>query len=284
MAEDPDHNTRATSWVNGLACDQVPSVDRGLQYGDGLFETITCVDGQPRWLESHLRRLSRGCERLGIGFRDFDALGSEIASRARGPGHCILKLIITRGNAVRRGYRPAGDETATRILSRHAWPPDAATADGSLADFPVAFSGVRLGINPQLAGLKHLNRLEQVLAQQELRGTAREEALMLSSAGDVIGGSMSNLFLADEAGLSTPSLVDCGVAGVMRELVCAAAARHGVPVRIRRIEAAELGRAREAFLTNVRWGVRSISELAGRALESRTHAQLAKGWIDAAGS
>jgi 4-amino-4-deoxychorismate lyase len=277
MAEDHDAKGLAMSWVNGVACDQVSSVDRGLQYGDGLFETITCIDGQPRWLERHLARLRRGCERLGIGFQDFDALGSEIAAHAGGSSRCILKLILTRGSAVRRGYRPAGDESPTRILSRHAWPDDP-------VDFPVALSGVRLGINPQLAGLKHLNRLEQVLAQQELRGTEREEALMLSSAGDVIGGSMSNLFLADEAGLSTPCVEDCGVAGVMRELVCAVAARHGQPVRIRRIDAAELEVVREAFLTNVRWGVRSISELAGRTLESRALAQRARGWIDAARS
>jgi 4-amino-4-deoxychorismate lyase len=280
MAEEHDPNATAMSWVNGLPSDQVPCMDRGLQYGDGLFETIACIDGQPCWLAWHLRRLRRGCERLGIGFHDFEALGTEIMVRAAGTGRCILKLILTRGNASRRGYRPAGDETPTRILSRHAWP--AAHSSGSNADFPVAISGVRLGINPQLAGLKHLNRLEQVLAQQELCGTGQEEALMLSSAGDVIGGSMSNLFLADEAGLSTPSLDDCGVAGVMRELVCEAASRHGRPVRIRRIQAAELGRAREAFITNVRWGVRSISELAGRTLEQRSHAQIAKGWIDAA--
>jgi len=282
MADYLHPNAGTMSWVNGLASDQVASVDRGLQYGDGLFETIACIDGQPCWLAWHLRRLRRGCERLGIGFHDFDELGTEISARAGGGSRCILKLILTRGSASRRGYRPAGDETPTRILSRHAWPADSADPPGSNADFPVAVSGVRLGINPQLAGLKHLNRLEQVLAQQQLCGTAQEEALMLSSAGHVIGGSMSNLFLADEAGLSTPSLEDCGVAGVMRELVCDAAARHGRPVRIRRIEAAELGSALEAFVTNVRWGVRSISELAGRTLGQRTHAQIARGWIDAA--
>jgi len=282
MADDPTANMDPMSWVNGLASGRVPSVDRGLQYGDGLFETIACVDGRPCWLAWHLRRLRRGCERLGIGFHDFESLATEIAARAEGSGRCILKLILTRGSASRRGYRPAGDETPTRILSRHAWPADTADPPGLNADFPVAVSGVRLGINPLLAGLKHLNRLEQVLAQQELRGTAREEALMLSSAGEVIGGSMSNLFLADESGLSTPSLEDCGVAGVMRELVCEAAARHGRPVRIRRIAAGELGSAREAFVTNVRWGVRSISELAGRTLGQRTHAQIARGWIDAA--
>ena len=206
----------SASWVDGRAADRVASADRGLQYGDGLFETISCVGGRPRWLEWHLRRLRRGCERLGIGFQDFDALGSEIASRAEGQGRCILKLILTRGSASRRGYRPAGDEAPTRILSRHAWP---AEATASVVDFPVGVCGVRLGINPHLAGLKHLNRLEQVLAQQSLQGTSREETLMLSSAGHVIGGSMSNLFLADEAGLSTPLLQDCGVEGIMRELI-----------------------------------------------------------------
>lgn len=282
MAEERPSDARAKSWVNGLPSDRVASVDRGLQYGDGLFETISCIDGRPRWLEWHLKRLRRGCERLGIGFEDFEALGTELAVRAGESGRCILKLILTRGSALRRGYRPAGNETPTRILSRHDWPAEATEPAGAMAGFPVAVSGVRLGINPRLAGLKHLNRLEQVLAQQELYGTAREEALMLSSAGHVIGGSMSNLFLADEAGLSTPSLEDCGVAGVVRELVCAAAARQGTPVRIRRIEAAELVQAREAFLTNVRWGVRSISELGGRALAQRTHAQAAREWIDAA--
>lgn len=271
----------ADSWVNGEPSDRIASVDRGLQYGDGLFETISCIEGRPRWLQWHVRRLRAGCERLGIGFRDFEALESEISGRAEGQNRCILKLILTRGSALRRGYRPAGDETPTRILSRHPWPADAAGPAGSRADFPVAVSGVRLGINPQLAGLKHLNRLEQVLAQQQLRGTPREEALMLSSAGHVIGGSMSNLFLVDEAGLSTPSLEDCGVAGVVRELVCAAAARHGTPVRVRRIGITELAQAREAFVTNVRWGVRSISELAGRELQSCAYARAAQEWIDA---
>src|SRR5580658_5307555 len=153
---------RAMSWVDGQPADTVSSADRGLQYGDGLFETISCIAGQPRWLARHLARLRRGCERLRIGFSAFDELADEITGHAAGQERCILKLILTRGSAHRRGYRPAGDETPTRILSRHAWPDDSAQPAGSIADFPVAVSGVRLGINPRLAGLKHLNRLEQV--------------------------------------------------------------------------------------------------------------------------
>jgi 4-amino-4-deoxychorismate lyase len=137
-------------------------------------------------------------------------------------------------------------------------------------------------MNPLLAGLKHLNRLEQVLAQSAMRDAPLEEVLMLSSAGQVIGGSMSNVFFADDMGLFTPALHQCGVAGIMRELVCAAAARAGIPVQVRGVEVGELPRLREAFVTNVRWGVQPIAQLEGRALDARSHARELRRLIDAA--
>jgi 4-amino-4-deoxychorismate lyase len=266
------------SWINGRRADSVGSEDRGLHYGDGLFETMTCVGGRVRWLALHLQRLRRGCERLGFTGIDFDALGAEIAAHADPEGRCILKLIVTRGAARRRGYRPVGDETATRILTRYDWPP---THPQAAAGFRVAVSEVRLGLNPLLAGLKHLNRLEQVLAQARIGSAPLEEVLMLSSAGDVIGGSMSNLFLADDQGWFTPSLTDCGVEGVMRQRVCSLAAQHGATVQIRRVARDELAQVREAFLTNVRWGVQPIAVLEGRPLSERSRAQAVREWLDA---
>ena len=167
----------------------------------------------------------------------------------------------------------------TRILTRHEWPLASERAE---AGFRVAVSGVTLGINPVLAGIKHLNRLEQVLAQAAIGTAALEEVLMLSSARELIGGSMSNVFLADASGLFTPALDDCGVEGVMRALVCAAAAEHGMPINVRRVRAAELTGVREAFLTNVRWGVQSIAVLDGRPLHEDHRAQSLRGWIDGA--
>jgi 4-amino-4-deoxychorismate lyase len=266
----------STTWVDGE--------DRGLQYGDGLFETISCVGGRPRWLGLHLQRLRAGCERLQIRCDDFDALGAQIAAHAAGQERCIVKLIVTRGIARRRGYRPSGDEIPTRILTRHEWPrppPALAQASPVPQGFRVAISGVRLGMNPLLAGLKHLNRLEQVLAQNAMRDAALEEVLMLSSSGQVIGGSMSNVFFADDSGLFTPALHDCGVAGVMRQVVCAAAERSGKRVQIRAVEAGELARVREAFVTNVRWGLQSIALLEGRALACQQYAQALRRQIDA---
>lgn len=265
-------------WVNGQRAETLSTADRGLQYGDGLFETITCVQGHPRWLARHFERLRRGCERLRLPFSDWDTLSSEIAALAAQAERCILKLILTRGVARRRGYRPTGGETPTRILTRHEWP---AADRHAGAGFRVALSRVVMGRNPLLAGLKHLNRLEQVLAQLDLDVEALDEVLMLASTGEVISGSMSNVFFVDRDGLYTPALDQCGVAGIMRERVCAAAARAGRPVRVRTVAAQELAGVQEAFLTNVRWEVQSIGWLEGRALSQRSGAESVRGWLDA---
>jgi 4-amino-4-deoxychorismate lyase len=257
----------------------IDSEDRGLQYGDGLFETISCSAGRPRWLALHLQRLRRGCERLQLRFDAFDELAQQVAALAVGAERCIVKLILTRGVARRRGYRPTGDESPTLLVRRYEWPDDRPPPEPG---FRVAFSNVRLGMNPLLAGLKHLNRLEQVMAQNAMRDCALEEVLMLSSAGQVIAGSMSNVFFADDSGLFTPALDDCGVAGVMRQVVCTEAQRQGLRVQVRAVQPAELAGVREAFVTNVRWGVQSIAELCGRPLPGRSHAHALRIKLDAA--
>jgi 4-amino-4-deoxychorismate lyase len=190
-----------------------------------------------------------------------------------------VKVVVTRGIARRRGYAPTGDERPTRIVSRHDWP---AAASREAAGLRLGISPVTLGINARLAGLKHLNRLEQVLAQQQRDAAREDEVLMLSSAGQVIGGSMSNVFLLDQVGLFTPALNDCGVAGVMRQVVLQAAARLGLTVPERAVSAAELAGVRAAFVTNVRWGLQSVRQLAGRELTGDSPVQALREAIDAA--
>jgi 4-amino-4-deoxychorismate lyase len=268
----------STTLINGRAGEHIDSSDRGLQYGDGLFETIACHDGRACWLALHLQRLQQGCERLRLAFDGFELLGTEISELAAGQRRCLVKVIVTRGSATRRGYAPAGDEQPTRIVSRHDWPDTPARGERG---FQVGVSPVTLGINPLLAGLKHLNRLEQVLAQIA-RDAAMDEVLMLSAAGQVIGGSMSNVFLADDSGLFTPDLGGCGVAGVMRRLVLEAATRLGQRVCVRTVAASELATVREVFTTNVRWGVQSVQVLDGRVLPGDAYAQQLRALIDAA--
>ncbi|MGH8207771.1 MAG: aminodeoxychorismate lyase [Steroidobacteraceae bacterium] len=251
--------------IDGHPGDQVYITERALQYGDGLFETIACHAGQPRWLPLHLQRLRKGCERLQLAFDAYDALTGEVAQLAGGQGRCIVKVIVSRGCATRRGYRPGGNEQPTRIVTRYDWPPE---RDG--AGLRVGISAVRLGSNALLAGLKHLNRLEQVLAQLSCP-TGIDEVLMLSEAQQVIGGSMSNVFFADGEGLFTPDLRACGVEGVMRRVVIEVA--RDLPLSVRPVAVAELSGVREAFVTNVRWGVRSVTALDGRALHSDDYAR-----------
>jgi 4-amino-4-deoxychorismate lyase len=265
--------------IDGGPGHSIDSRDRGLAYGDGLFETISCRAGQARWLALHLERLQHGCERLRLPFREFEPLRGEICDFAAGQQRCMVKVIVTRGTATRRGYAPAGDERPVRIVSRHDWPQ---VPERAASGFRLGVSSVTLGMNPLLAGLKHLNRLEQVLAQMARDEAGLDEVLMLSTAGRVIGGSMSNVFFANQSGLFTPALTDCGVAGVMRRVVLEAAAGHGHRVCVRPVGSAELASVREVFVTNVRWGVQSAQRLDGRLLASDAHAQQLRGWIDAA--
>jgi 4-amino-4-deoxychorismate lyase len=254
LSEPPDV---PATWVDGLAAETVSVRDRGLQYGDGVFETITCMDGRPRWLDRHMNRLLHGCVTLGLEFHEQARLRQEVAMLAL-TAPCIVKVIVTRGASAGRGYRAGADLRSTRIVSRYDWPP---AGPGALR---VGWSAVTLGENPKLAGLKHLNRLEQVLAQNAMPA-ALDEVLLCSAGGAVIGASAGNLFLIGaDGGLATPALDRCGVAGVVRGLVLELAARLGVPATLRRITAADVAAAAGLFVTNVRRGPQAIGWLDGR--------------------
>jgi len=246
--------------VNGLPQVTISVHDRGLQYGDGLFETLRCEQGRVRWFDRHLARLAAGCARLGLPAPDGALLLHEAQSLLAGCPRALVKLVLTRGEARARGYRPTGDERATRILTRHPWP---AAIDH---EYRLGLSPVRLACNPLLAGLKHLNRLEQVLAQRGAASAGVDEVLMCSSNGAVVSGSMSNLFLVQGANLLTPPLLECGVAGVMRSLVLELAPQLGLSVRVAPLSVEQLAAAPALFVTNVRLGIQDVHWYEGRRL------------------
>lgn len=241
-------------------------LDRGLHFGDGLFETIACRCGRPRFLAWHLERLTRGCERLRIPFQSVAELRHEVRALAGEADSAIIKVIVTRGTALARGYAPTGNEKPTRITLRYTWPPEDALAgqDG----VRVRIAALRLGENPALAGLKHLNRLEQVLARAESMQVAQPsaESLLFSSSGRLISGTMTNVFIVRGSQVQTPRLDLCGVAGVMRRVVLSEAARAGVAAQECILRAEDLGEAAEVFLTNARVGIWPVREIDGRAL------------------
>jgi 4-amino-4-deoxychorismate lyase len=254
-----------TALVNGRIADVLSLHDRGLQYGDGLFETIACRAGVARWLDRHLYRLALGCERLAIPMPEVDVLRAEIGSLAAGQHAAVIKLLLTRGESQGRGYRPTGGEQPMRVLSRHPWPP------APTPPFRALLSPVRLGSQPLLAGLKHLNRLEQVLAQQAARQACVDEGLQCDSEGYVVSASAANLFVATGDGWLTPPIRDCGVAGVLRSLVFELAPRIGLVLREERVRPDQVAAAPHLCLSNVRLGLQAVHWYEGRELAVDPH-------------
>ncbi|MGZ8190820.1 MAG: aminodeoxychorismate lyase [Methylococcaceae bacterium] len=202
--------------VNGEEKTSIEIADRGFQYGDGLFETIAVTNGQPVFLKRHLDRLKAGCQKLYIPFPDSDLLKFESNMLCQQTNNAILKIIITRGSGG-RGYRQPDLIRPTRVLSLHPFPdyPQSYQKDGIVA----RFCSIRLGLNPILAGIKHLNRLEQVLARAEWNDLDIQEGIMLDINDHVIEGTMTNLFYIKNHTLYTASLAQSGVAGIMRGII-----------------------------------------------------------------
>ena len=245
-----------STWINGRPRTTVDARDRGLQYGDGVFETMRVRRGRIRLLDYHLERLFEGCRRLEIAAPGRRPLERELAACAAQRGDAVLKLIVTRGIGT-RGYRPSGRERCTRIVSLHALPRRAAAA----LEEPkrVRMCATRLGANPALAGMKTLNRLESVVARGEWRDSRIWEGLMRDAEGNVVCGTMSNLFLRRGSILMTPMLDRCGIAGVMRRWVLAQARSLGLRPLVGRLRWEEFGGAEEAFMTNAVAGIVSVA-------------------------
>jgi 4-amino-4-deoxychorismate lyase len=232
--------------------------DRGLNYGDGVFETMLLREGRVPRLDAHLERLVWGCGRLGIAAPDAQLLQREIASVAGANRDGVVKIIVTRGSGG-RGYRPGTDVVPCRIVSLHDSPP------AFDEDIRVRWCEMRLSRNPALAGIKHLNRLEQVLAQREWNDAQIDEGLMLDYEGELVCGTSSNLFLVLGRELMTPDLRYCGVRGIMRGAVIQAATILGIPVHEEPLWPDNLEGASEVFVTNAVRGVRSVVSLDERS-------------------
>jgi 4-amino-4-deoxychorismate lyase len=254
-----------TVLVNGIREAGISPLDRGLHFGDGLFETIACRNGRPRFLSLHLERLALGCKRLNIDASGLDDTRAEVLGLAREADRAIVKVLMTRGVAVARGYSPTGSERATRITIRYSWPHEdpAQLHDGVL----VRTCAVRCGENPWLAGLKHCNRLEQILARAEWPAHSDiAEGILFSSSGKLVSGTMSNIFIVHGSSVRTPIVDRCGVAGVMRRVVMTEAQRAGIPTNECDLEAQDLQSADEIFLTNARIGIWPVRALDGRRM------------------
>ncbi len=247
--------------VDGAPADGGWMLDRGLHYGDGLFETVIVRGGRLRFEALHRQRLERGCQRLGIEV-DASSLWRQARALAESQGDCTLKILLTRGSSPARGYTPPRD-ARPRVIHL-AYPP--ARPGEVPGRVRVSTLRAQLGENPALAGIKHCNRLEQILGRSELQHTGAFEGLMGTGSGRLVSGTMSNVFLWQDGGYVTPLLDQCGIEGVTRAVVLREAARCGLGVREARVPMDALAACKGLFITNARLGVVPAHELDGRDL------------------
>lgn len=228
--------------------------NRGLLYGDGVFRTLLAEHGVARHWALHYQKLHEDCAALGIRCPDFAVLTAELAQLLAESPHGVFKIVVTRGEG-QRGYAPPAQAIPTHFWDVSPIPlyPAYYQTDG----VDVYFCQFRLGEQPRLAGIKHLNRLENVLAAAEIHDAV--EGIMLDCQDRVIEGTRSNLFLVQQGRLITPDLSRCGVAGLQRQRIIAL-----LDVQIREVSVAQLLEADEVFLSNSVIGVWSISSLASR--------------------
>lgn len=239
-------------WVNGEWQAKAAYFDRGLFYGDGLFETVLCVNGSTPFWPRHLERMLKGAgrlkiqitpERLQAALSDFLA-SNEINFKS---SRCAVKILLTRGQGG-KGYDPSGAEHSNIFVeSKHL----TSSQSKALSGVGLVSSSHHLPINMSLAKIKHLNRLDYVIAAQSCELKPEEEVLLLDCENRVVESLHHNLFVVKDKQLRTPILDACGVQGVMRDwIIEQGAAKLGIECLPVYLNKQELVQADEIFICN----------------------------------
>jgi len=279
------------SHAGQIFSETVSSQDRGLLYGDGVFETVRCRQGRLLLWDIHQQRLLTACRALGLTIdrNDLDSMIADAINDAPSLD-CILKVIVTRGVGG-RGYAPPAAHMCTMLFQWHDLPMN--LSENARQGIDLFVCRHPLSVNPVTAGIKHLNRLDQVLASQELSDMALRmptvrEGLMLDVDANIVEGTRSNVFMRLNEQLCTPALTRCGVDGVMRNHLLALFAAHGVDVVIRTFPYQEIRQCSEIFVCNSVFGVWPVLRLIdidahGREQQQVFHdttmARMAQHWL-----
>ncbi len=241
--------------VNGEISSLIATSNRGLNYGDGIFETLLVHAGRPRRWQGHMDRLGIGCERLGLSMPPQSILLREVQTVSAGLVDAVVKIVITRGGQA-RAYMPPEGENCVRIVSAHRFPDG--IAELARKGVRARICDLRLAIQPALGGMKHLNRLEQVIASAELRESGAAEGILLDREEHVVCAVSANIFLVMEERLLTPRLDLCGVRGVVRSHILAG---FGARCEQRRVTLDMLQEADEVFICNTVKGIVPVTAI-----------------------
>lgn len=262
--------------IDGQRAACLAADDRGLQYGDGVFRTLRVVAGQPRWWDEHIAKLTEDAVRIGLAAPDADVWQADLAQIGLDGRDGIIKLLLTRGSGP-RGYSPTHSTRSCRICYFDA----VVTAPMPTRGLTLRICNLRLGWQPRLAGIKHLNRLENVLARAEWSEPEIHEGVLLDQADNVISGVMSNLFVWRDQSLLTPRLDRCGVAGVARSRLMRLARAHGIDVQETNLSLQALFDAEEVMVSNSVMGLRRVARLEAQSWSDPLISQQLEAWLDA---
>lgn len=244
--------------INGSPNTSISVMDRGFLYGDGAFETLAVIEGRPVLLQQHLARLASTCKILKINFAEQLVQEELIRLSSNGQGKQVAKIIITRGEGG-RGYKPSSDSVATRVIQLFE-PIAPSSIAQDAAGVSITVCQHRLSQSVALAGVKHLNRLDQVLASAELSEDFYE-GLCLDTQGQVIEGTKSNLLVYRNGTVFTPDLSLSGVKGIMLMELSRLFAREGHIVQTQKLTIEDVLAGDEIILCNSVFGVSPVIKL-----------------------
>lgn len=249
-------------WIDDVKIDSISALDRGLAYGDGLFATMRVANNKVMFLNSHLVRLQDGAERLGFFWQAKQNLLNELTEIASTQDNICIKLLLTRGEGG-RGYQAPSAVTPMLIVSVHSIP-DIYNVWHSRG-VKLFSSTVKLASQPLLAGIKHLNRLEQVLIKSTQLTADCDDWLVKDQQGNIVESSAGNLFFIKNKQVSTPRLSFCGVSGVMREQVIKGLLTQGYNVTCTDISESMLEKFEYVLMTNSLYGIVDVVEINGKS-------------------
>lgn len=247
--------------VNGVQQNQIDIENRGLAYGDGLFTTAKIINGQIQYLSSHIQRLLVGCEKLGLIAPNKVELTEQLIQVAKQYPLAVLKVIITASSGG-RGYARSTALMNDLIIMVHDYPKH--YDDLAIVGITLGNSKQQIGINPMLSGLKHLNRLEQVLLRQELGNTKKDDLVVTNINDEVIEATSANLFFWLNGKLCTPDVTSSGVNGIMRQTIL----QIYPDTVIKKVTFAELASSSAMFICNCVMGVMPVRNYNGRPLST----------------
>lgn len=256
------------SWINGVETDQISISNRSLQFGDGFFTTFTCRNGYIKFLKNHFHRLFLAEKKLLFKKINFSALYEEVKFASNCISHGIIKIIIIRGNSV-QGYKSTQCTEPIRIVI---------LTENNLKNFKkikkkgahLYYSPIKILRNPLLSGIKHNNKIEQVLASIHLEYTKKDEAILLDNKGCIVECCACNIFWRIKNCVFTPNLRYCGVPGIIRKKIINLLPKLGYKIVISFFKREDIFFAEEVFITNSIFSIIPVTLIENKNFFDRT--------------